>query len=286
MSMKKDGDKEMKDTDKGVEEINIQAIPKHTVEKIAKAVYDLMLKDGELKGDKGIPGAPGKDGTVGPQGPKGQTGDVGPRGPKGDTGVQGEKGERGMPGVPGPQGVPGPRGEEGDTGPMGQRGPEGERGSKGEKGERGSTGPSGPTGPQGNPGVDGVAGSNYSVRARATKSFTATAGEWTPISFDNNDFSSGGYHSQITNNHEFKIVTHGCHYVSAVVTGADRLRIVMSNETETQVIAEGTEFCFTDYLFKKFDTLSVQVYVKETRTIDPKGSGSPVCCVRKVDRSG
>lgn len=266
--------------------VDLQAIPKHTIDKIAKAVFDLMKKEGDLKGDKGAPGAHGHEGTPGAPGSKGDQGDIGPRGPKGDNGPEGEKGDRGIPGPAGEKGTPGPKGEEGSHGPIGQRGPEGEAGPKGDRGERGGVGPAGVAGPKGDPGIDGVAGSNYSVRARCTKPFNVTANEWTLVQFDAHDHTSGGYHSQITNNHEFKIVTHGCHYVSAVVTGAERIRMVLQNEIETKVIAEGHDFCFTDYNFKKYDSVSIQVWSQAARLIDIKGSASPVLCLRKVDRGG
>ena len=266
---------------------DLAAVPKHTVDKIAKCVVEHMKKDKDLRGEKGIAGAPGRDGLQGPTGPKGETGDVGPKGARGDTGIQGEKGDRGIQGPPGPTGGPGPMGPRGERGEIGPRGPEGQVGPKGDKGDKGQTGPKGDRGERGEPGIDGVAGSLIGVRARCTRAVQVNAGEWTQIPFDVHDGKdSGGHHSTMTNPELFRIVFPGFHTLSATVSGADEVRIIMRNEAETKNLAVGAGFCYTEFLFQKYDAITIEVKCQNAKTIQPIGSASPVFTLRKSDHCG
>lgn len=266
---------------------NVAPIPADHAKKVAKAIVQHHGKD--LRGDRGPAGAPGADGPIGPKGDKGDQGDVGARGPKGDTGVAGDRGEKGATGPQGTKGDQGPIGPRGERGEMGPRGVEGQPGPIGDRGPVGGVGPRGERGEKGEPGVDGVAGSNIGVRARCTKPFTVNGSpaERVQIHFDVHDGKdNGGHHSVITDNEIFKIVFPGPTLLSATCVGADEIKIIMKNETETRCIAVGRDSCTTIYPLRKYDELTVEVRCDKDTGINPIGSASPSFSIQNVGKAG
>lgn len=263
---------------------NIPALPKDHVDKITKS----LVKDHahKIKGERGQAGAPGPQGPQGERGPKGDPGDIGPKGERGPQGVAGDRGEKGATGPQGPKGDkgdPGPRGERGEMGP---RGMQGEPGPQGERGDRGGQGPQGPAGPQGNPGIDGVAGSNIGVSMRCTKQFTVNAGEWTQVHFDVHDGKdSGGHHSVITENEIINVVFPGPHLITATCVGAEEIRICRRSETDSNVVANGSDNCVRVVPLRKYDQLTVEVKCSKDTGINP--SGASVCfSLQNIGKAG
>jgi hypothetical protein len=264
----------------------VTALPADHVKKIAKQLASVHSKD--IQGDRGPVGSVGPVGEKGLKGDKGDTGDVGAKGPKGDKGDTGDKGDKGMTGPSGSSGPVGPEGKRGETGAIGRPGNEGPPGPQGNEGNQGRQGPSGVQGQKGEPGQDGVAGSNIGVRARCTKSFTVMGGpDRIQIHFDVHDGKdTGGHHSVITDNEIFQVAFTGVHLIGATCIGADEIKIVVTSEKESSVIAVGRDSCSTTYPFRSHDEITVEVRCDKDTGIHPVGKASPMFFLQNVSKSG